>query len=118
MESVGQKLRRARLSHNLSLGDIHTSTRIPVRILEAIENDQPERLNGAAFYKSFVRQFAAEVQIDYAEIAPAVQAIVAVALPEHHGPAVTTHYAPRSVAIRSFRSGRLHSLLTFASFVV
>jgi cytoskeleton protein RodZ len=117
MESIGFKLRRARLSQDLTLGDINASTRIPVRILQAIESDQPERISGAAFYKSFVRQFAEEVKLDYQEIAAEVQAIVAAMTPEPHGAVVTTHYAPRSLAIRSFRSGRLHSGLTFASFV-
>ena len=38
MESVGQKLRDARLRKNLGLENVSAETRIPLKILEAIES--------------------------------------------------------------------------------
>jgi cytoskeleton protein RodZ len=73
MESVGQKLRQHRLGQGLTLGDVSATTRISVKNLQAIENDELSQISSAFFYRSFVRQFAQRLGLDYSELAAAVQ---------------------------------------------
>jgi len=73
MESVGQKLREARLRHGLILEQVSASTRIPLNILRAIEADQLLKVGGAFFYKSFVRQYASQVNLNYRDLEDSVQ---------------------------------------------
>jgi cytoskeleton protein RodZ len=74
MESVGQKLREARLQLGFSLERISASTRISVKLLQAIEDDDLSRFSSAFFYKSFVSQFAQEVQIQGRELTSSIEA--------------------------------------------
>jgi cytoskeleton protein RodZ len=76
MESVGDKLRQHRLEKGLTLGDVSASTRISLKNLQAIENDDVSQISSAFFYKSFVRQFAERLGLDYSELAAAVQSKV------------------------------------------
>jgi hypothetical protein len=73
MESVGQKLREARVRAGLSLEEISADTRLSLKKLCAIEADDLSRISSPFFYRSFVRQFAARVKLDYDNIAEAVQ---------------------------------------------
>jgi cytoskeleton protein RodZ len=73
MESVGQKLRTIRLQQGLTLEDISAKTRISKRNLQAIEADDLTPIGSSFFYKSFVRQFAEQLKLDYCELAGAVQ---------------------------------------------
>ena len=63
MESVGEQLREQRFRKGLTLEDIHASTRISLKNLRSIENDDLSQISSAFFYKSFVRQFAEHVEI-------------------------------------------------------
>ena len=73
MESVGKTLRDARVRLGLTLDQVSADTRISLRNLNAIEADDLSRLNSPFFYRSFVRQFAAKLQLNYESIAEAVQ---------------------------------------------
>jgi len=73
MESVGQKLRGARTRVGLTLEQVSADTRITLKNLTAIEADDLSRINSPFFYRSFVRQYAAKVKLDYSAIAEAVQ---------------------------------------------
>jgi cytoskeletal protein RodZ len=73
MESVGEKLRQQRVRQGLTLDDVSASTRISVKNLQAIENDELSGISSAFFYRSFVRQFAQRLGLDYDELAAAVQ---------------------------------------------
>ena len=73
MESVGQKLRDARIRLGLSLEQISADTRITVKNLAAIEADDLSQISSPFFYRSFVRQFAGKVKLDYEAIAAAVK---------------------------------------------
>ena len=75
MESVGQKLRRARLDRGLTLDQISRETRISFFNLQAVENDQPARIPGAFFYRSFVKQFAKQVGVPYEDLEAEVCAL-------------------------------------------
>lgn len=73
MESVGEKLRNARLRAGLSLEDISHRTRIGVKSLAAIEADDTETIGSRFFYKSFVFQMANVTGIVRSELEPAFQ---------------------------------------------
>jgi cytoskeletal protein RodZ len=72
MQSVGPKLRQARQAQGRTLEQVHSSTRIAVRVLEAIEADDLSCISSPFLYKSFTRQFAEDVGLDYSELAAGV----------------------------------------------
>ena len=61
MESVGTTIRTARLEAGLSLDQVSANTCIPVKILQALEDDDFRQITSSFFYKSFVRQFCAQI---------------------------------------------------------
>jgi cytoskeleton protein RodZ len=61
---LGKKLREARDRRGLSLGQIASSTKIAVSILDALERNDISRLPGGIFGRAFVRSFASEVGLD------------------------------------------------------
>lgn len=64
MISIGEKLRRQRLQQGVSLDQVATQTKIGLRLLEAIEAEQFEKLPGGVFRKSFVLQYARALGLD------------------------------------------------------
>jgi len=70
MASVGDKLRKARVEQGRELAGIAGKTRISHAYLEAIEKGDSGALPGSFFARSFVRQYAAELGIPWAEIEP------------------------------------------------
>jgi len=60
----GAKLREAREHRGLSLRVIADATKISVRALEALEENDISRLPGGIFSRSFVRAYALEVGLD------------------------------------------------------
>jgi cytoskeletal protein RodZ len=75
MESVGSQLRQARLSLGLTLEQACAKTRISIKNLQAIEDDNLAGFTSAFFYRSFVRQFAEYLNLDYNRLAPAVREV-------------------------------------------
>jgi cytoskeleton protein RodZ len=69
MISIGERLRRQRIQNRLSLEKISLETKIGVRLLEAIEAEQFEKLPGGVFRRSFVLQYARALGLDPEEIA-------------------------------------------------
>jgi cytoskeleton protein RodZ len=69
MTSIGERLRRQRLQSRMSLEKIALDTKIGVRLLEAIEAEQFEKLPGGVFRRSFVLQYARALGVDPDEIA-------------------------------------------------
>ena len=76
MTPVGETLRRERLKRNLELEEISRELKISTRFLQAIENDQYDKLPGGVFAKSFVRQYARLLGLDEEDIAGQVQQIL------------------------------------------
>lgn len=74
MQSVGQTLREERLKQAVTLEQIGAITRISLKSLSAIEADDPGQFGSAFFYKSFTRQFAEALHLDYARLEEAVRA--------------------------------------------
>ena len=69
MTSLGERLRRQRLQDRVSLEKVSLETKIGVRLLEAIEAEQFEKLPGGVFRRSFVLQYARALGVDPEEIA-------------------------------------------------
>src|ERR1051325_3786222 len=76
MSSIGESLRRERRRRNLELDQISQELRISSRFLEAIEEEQFEKLPAGVFAKSFVRQYARYLDLDEEEFASEVQRIL------------------------------------------
>lgn len=71
--SVGNRLRRARETAGLSLGDISARTKIAERHLIAIEEDRLSDLAARTYAVGFSRSYARAVELDETEIAEAVR---------------------------------------------
>ena len=76
MIAIGETLRRERLRRNLDLQQISDELKLSTRFLEAIENEQFDRLPGGVFTRSFVRQYARLLGLDEHEIAAEVARLV------------------------------------------
>jgi cytoskeletal protein RodZ len=77
MVSAGHFLREERKARGMPLSLISTQTKISVRLLEAIEEDEISQIPSAFLYKSFVRQFASALSIDFKLIADRVNVTAA-----------------------------------------
>jgi cytoskeletal protein RodZ len=64
MVSLGEELRRERELREISLREISEATKISIRILEAIENDNYQILPGGVFNRNFLRAYADFIGID------------------------------------------------------
>src|SRR6266581_9596453 len=63
-QSIGEKLRLARETRGIALREISEQTRISMRYLEAIENDDYKYLPGGIFNRSFIRAYAKFIGYD------------------------------------------------------
>ena len=79
MTPVGETLRRERLKRNLELEEISGELKVSKRFLQAIENDQYDKLPGGVFAKSWVLQYARLLGLDEAAIAGQVQQVLGLA---------------------------------------
>lgn len=68
-DSLGQRLRLAREEKGLDLRTIADRTRIPLRTLEALENDDFKEIPSGGYGRGVVRYYAKEVGLDGIEIA-------------------------------------------------
>ena len=116
MDSVGQTLRQKRLQLGRTFEEISKKTRISVDILLAIESDDPFRVGSAFLYRSFVRQFAEQVGLEYDSLALAVQG-TANALPAPLIPGQSQIAVPKVPPLRVRRGGKLKWLNSVASLV-
>ena len=64
MSSFGADLKREREAKGISLKEISDRTKIGVRLLKALEEEQLEQLPGGIFDKSFLRQYARFLGLD------------------------------------------------------
>lgn len=65
---VGSTLRTARERHGLTLAQLATTTKIPVGILQSLEQNAFERVPRGIFVRGYLRAYAAEVGLDPQEI--------------------------------------------------
>jgi cytoskeleton protein RodZ len=64
MGTFGENLRREREMRGVTLEEISDATKISVRALKAMENDQFEKLPGGIFTRSFIRAYAKYLGLD------------------------------------------------------
>lgn len=64
MVSLGEELKRERELREITLREISESTKISVRILEAIEHDNYKILPGGIFNRNFLRAYAGFIGLD------------------------------------------------------
>jgi cytoskeleton protein RodZ len=64
MAGFGEYLRREREMRGVSLEEISVATKISIRFLQAIENEQLSKLPGGIFSRSFVRTYARYLGLD------------------------------------------------------
>jgi cytoskeletal protein RodZ len=74
MQSVGTRLREARIKKGYTLEDVNARTRISLKNLDAIESDDLAKISSPFTYRSFVRQVADLVGLDHAALATDAQA--------------------------------------------
>ncbi|MDQ2839488.1 MAG: helix-turn-helix domain-containing protein [Acidobacteriota bacterium] len=117
MQSVGRILSQARQAQGRSLELISSRTRISLGKLRNIEADELTEFHSAFFYKSFVKQFAAELQLDYAALESAVQAASA-AIPLPLIPGEEGTFTPKVAALRIGKRRKSRLLLSLSSFAV
>lgn len=117
MQSVGPKLRQAREAQGRTLEQVNSSTRISVKILEAIEADDLGRLSSAFMYKSFARQFAQDVGLDFSELASSVN-VTAERIPAPRMPGQETTHPPKIAPLPVGRKENARLFYSITSFGV
>ncbi len=73
MQSVGTRLREARIKKGYTLEEINARTRISLKNLNAIESDDLSKISSPFTYRSFVKQVADLVGLDHATLAADAQ---------------------------------------------
>lgn len=63
-ESIGQVLKHEREERRLSIEEVSSTTRIPRRALESLEEDRFEDLPSGVFVRGFIKAYASAVDID------------------------------------------------------
>jgi cytoskeleton protein RodZ len=116
MESVGEKLRQHRVGQGLTLADVSATTRISLKNLQAIENDDLSQISSAFFYKSFVRQFAERLGLDYSDLAAAVQSWTST-IPEPAMPGQVHAALPNVPPLQPVRSKNFRWLFSFVALI-
>lgn len=66
--TAGQLLRAARLARGCDLAAANEGTKIPTRFLEALERDEYHQVSDMLYAKSFLRNYAAWLELDVAEV--------------------------------------------------
>lgn len=77
MSGIGEQLRKAREAKGLSISDIEKATKIQSRYLEAIENNDFDKLPGDFYVRAFIRQYAQIVGLNGKELLSQYQGEVA-----------------------------------------
>jgi cytoskeletal protein RodZ len=64
MESIGRRLKEARLAKHLSIEDVSKETRIQPRILEALESDRFHEVLSPIYARGFIKKYADFLGLD------------------------------------------------------
>lgn len=83
MSGIGEQLRTAREAKGLSISDIEKATKIQGRYLEAIENNEFDKLPGDFYVRAFIRQYAQVVGLDGKELLSQYSGNIEEELEEH-----------------------------------
>jgi cytoskeletal protein RodZ len=98
LRQIGDYLRQVRETQSVSLEKVAKDTFIPLRLLNALETGEVERLPEPVYIKGFIRRYADVLELDGAEIADAfeTQESVANPAPAVSQPAIAVAETPRS----------------------
>ncbi len=66
--TLGSRLQDARKAANLTCGQLHQHTRVPLEAIEALEADNHEKLPAAVYTRGFVKLLCAELDLSWEEI--------------------------------------------------
>jgi len=64
MKAIGTELQEARHTRGMTLEEVSAATKVPVRILEDIEENHLDRLPGGVFARAHLRAYARQVGVD------------------------------------------------------
>jgi len=67
-ESIGQVLKHEREERRLSIEEVSSTTRIPRKTLESLEEDRFEDLPSGVFVRGFIKAYASAVDIDAGDV--------------------------------------------------
>lgn len=81
MSGFGENLRREREMRGISLQEISDTTKVSVRLLEALEAEQFGKLPGGIYARSFIRSYASYIGLDPEQVLAEYQ-LVAPARPD------------------------------------
>lgn len=103
-ESIGGRLRKAREARGLSLDDVANQTRIPIRHLNHIEQEEWDALPGITYCVGFVRAYANMVGLDGPELSREIRDRLGdvrsrAPAPQYYEPADPSRVPPRSLAL-------------------
>ena len=76
LKQLGQKIREARIAKNLSLESVSGHTHIAVKILEAIEEGDPEKGPTPVFMRGLVRTYCQYLGIDKTYIVEKIEQLL------------------------------------------
>lgn len=104
MASLGQELKRERELRGISLREIADSTRISLRFLEAIEEDELDRIPGTFFVRAILRSYARTIGLDEHQVLNKYQEMQAFAeqQQEMERPDRSPHRAGRRLHFRNW----------------
>lgn len=102
-DSIGAQIQKQRLARRLTLDDMHTKTKLPVRLLKALEADDRAAFPGDIYYVGALKTCARMLGLDPAQLAcqaktPVEEPFVPVAPPAEPVPA-----APQPVRLSVVR---------------
>src|SRR5580765_7664767 len=100
--SIGEQLRRAREAKGMSLEDVASRTRIPIRHLQNIEREEWDALPAATYAVGFTRNYANAVGLDGAMLARELRERIGgpshrAAAPEYYAQADPARVPPKSL---------------------
>jgi cytoskeleton protein RodZ len=67
-DSIGRVLKHEREERHLSIEEVSSTTRIPRKALESLEEDRFEDLPSGVFVRGFIKAYASAVDIDAGEV--------------------------------------------------
>ena len=108
--SIGERLRRAREARGMSLDDVASQTRIPMRHLQHIELEDWDALPAPTYAIGFARNYANAVGLDGPAIAGELRDWIGgprrrAPAPEYYEPADPARVPPRSIVIAAALAG-------------
>lgn len=67
-DSIGETLKTERETRRLSIEEVSSTTRIPRKTLESLEDDRFEDLPSGVFVRGFIKAYASAVDISAEEV--------------------------------------------------